>query len=78
MSLHVSWMRRILAPRSYLLICPWYQAEMEIERDAIYYEQLARVARLKASATDDPFLTVRLRNAAIRHERMRKLRLDSA
>ena len=52
---------------------------MEPERDAIYYEQLARVARMKASATDDPFLAIRLREAAIRHERMaRKLRRDSA
>ena len=53
--------------------------DMEPERDAIYYEQLARVARLKGSATDDPFLAIRLREAAIRHERMaRKLRRDSA
>lgn len=52
---------------------------MELVRDAIYYERLARVARMKASATDNPFLAVRLREAAIRHERMaRKLRRDSA
>jgi hypothetical protein len=52
---------------------------MEPERDAIYYEQLARVVSLKASPTDDPFLAARLREAAIRHERMaRKLRRDSA
>lgn len=42
---------------------------MEPIRDAIYYEQLARVARLKADATDDPFLALRLREAAVRHER---------
>jgi TfoX/Sxy family transcriptional regulator of competence genes len=38
-------------------------------RDSIYYLQLARVARLKADATDDPDLARRLREAAIRHER---------
>ena len=38
-------------------------------RDAIYYLQLARVARLKADATDDPDLARRLREAAVRHER---------
>ncbi len=37
--------------------------------DAIYYAQLARVARLKANATDDADLARRLREAAIRHER---------
>ncbi|MDO9363427.1 MAG: hypothetical protein Q7T60_10915 [Sphingopyxis sp.] len=51
---------------------------MEPVRDAIYYEQLARVARLKANASDDPFLKVRLREAAIRHERTaRKMRRSS-
>ncbi|MBT2187581.1 hypothetical protein [Sphingobium nicotianae] len=39
-------------------------------RDAIYYQQLARVARLKADTTDDPYLARRLREAAIKHERM--------
>jgi hypothetical protein len=38
-------------------------------RDAIYYEQLARVARLKADAAEDKDLARRLREAAIRHER---------
>jgi hypothetical protein len=38
-------------------------------RDSIYHLQLARVARLKADATDDPDLARRLREAAIRHER---------
>lgn len=48
---------------------------MEPIRDAIYYEQLARVARMKADASGDPFLALRLREAAIRHERTaRKLR----
>lgn len=42
---------------------------MEEIRDAIYYEQLARVARMKAAATDDPDLSLRLREAAIKHER---------
>lgn len=38
-------------------------------RDAIYFEQLARVARLKADASGDPDLTRRLREEAIKHER---------
>lgn len=38
-------------------------------RDAIYYLQLARVARMKADATDDPDLARRLREAAVRNER---------
>ena len=42
---------------------------MEEVRDAIYYEQLARVARLKADAAGDPDLARRLREAAIKHER---------
>lgn len=42
---------------------------MEESRDSIYYLQLARVARLKADATDDADLARRLREAAIRHER---------
>ena len=50
-------------------------AVVEMIRDSIYYEQLARVARLKADASDDPFLALRLREAAIRHERTaRRLR----
>jgi hypothetical protein len=48
---------------------------MDQIRDSIYYEQLARVARLKANATDDPFLARRLREAAVRHEqKARKLK----
>ena len=48
---------------------------MDQIRDSIYYEQLARVARLKAHATDDPFLALRLREAAVKHERKaRKLK----
>jgi hypothetical protein len=44
-------------------------------RDAIYYEQLARVARLKAAASDDADVTRRLREAAVKHERQaRRLR----
>ncbi len=50
---------------------------MEPIRDAIYYEQLARVARMKADASDDPFLALRLREAAVKHERKaRKLRRE--
>lgn len=50
-------------------------AVVEPIRDSIYYEQLARVARRKADASDDPFLALRLREAAIKHERMaRRLR----
>ena len=48
---------------------------MDQIRDSIYFEQLARVARLKANATDDPFLARRLREAAVRHEqKARKLK----
>ncbi len=48
---------------------------MEVIRDAIYHEQLARVARIKADASTDPFLQRRLREAAILHERTaRKMR----
>lgn len=48
---------------------------MDQIRDSIYYEQLARVARLKANASDDPFLARRLREAAVRHEqKARKLK----
>ena len=42
---------------------------MEPIHDAIYHEQLARVARNKADHSDDPFLARRLREAAILHER---------
>jgi hypothetical protein len=49
--------------------------DVETIRDSIYYEQLARVARLKADTSDDPFLALRLREAAIKHERTaRRLR----
>ena len=48
---------------------------MDQIRDSIYYEQLARVARLKANASDDPFLARRLREAAVKHEqKARKLK----
>jgi len=43
---------------------------MDQIRDAIYHDQMARVARRKAELTDDPFLARRLREAAVRHERM--------
>ena len=42
---------------------------LEVIRDATYYEQLARVGRLKADATDDADLARRLREAAIKYER---------
>lgn len=42
---------------------------MDELRDSIYYLQLARVARLKADATDDPDLARRLREAAVINER---------
>lgn len=52
---------------------------MEIVRDAGSHEALARAAREKADATDDPDLARRLREAAIRHERKaRQLRRLSA
>lgn len=48
---------------------------MEPIRDAIYFEQLARIARAKANSCGDQFLAIRLREAAVRHERTaRKLR----
>lgn len=43
---------------------------MEELRDEIYYLQLARAARQRADATDDADVARRLREAAIRHERM--------
>ena len=42
---------------------------METARDAIYYQQLARVARMKADRSDDPDVARRLREAAVVHER---------
>lgn len=42
---------------------------MDELRDSIYHEQMARVARLKAQATADADLALRLKEAAIRHER---------
>ena len=52
---------------------------MEPIRDAIYYEQMARVARRKAELTDDPFLARRLREAGIRHERTaRRMRREAS
>lgn len=52
---------------------------MDQIRDAIYYEQLARVARLKADAAADPFLALRLREAAVRHERTaRRMRREES
>jgi len=46
------------------------KSAMQDPRDDIYYLQLARVARLKADASDDPDVARRLREAAIKHERM--------
>lgn len=42
---------------------------MEQDRDAIYYMQLARVARRKADSIKDSDVTRRLREAAVKHER---------
>lgn len=48
-----------------------------MEHDSIYYVQLARAARVKADTLDDPDVARRLREAAVRHERMaRKLLLQ--
>lgn len=48
-------------------------------RDAIYYEQLARMARLKAAASEDGDVARRLREAAIKYERQaRRLRREDA
>jgi hypothetical protein len=50
---------------------------MEELRDSVYFQQLARVARLKAAGIEDPDLALRLREAAIKHERMaRRLRVE--
>jgi len=44
-------------------------------KDAIYFEQLARAARLKADAANDADVALRLREAAGKHERhARRLR----
>jgi len=52
---------------------------MEPTRDAIYYQQLARVARQKASNCEDADVARRLREAAVLHERTarRLLRLEN-
>lgn len=48
-------------------------------RDAIYFEQLARVARLKAAESADADVARRLREAAIKYERRaRRLRRTEA
>ena len=48
-------------------------------RDAVYWEQLARVASLKAAASEDSDLRIRLREAAIKHERRaREMRQSDA
>jgi len=44
-------------------------AAMNERRDAIYYQQLARVARLRADSCGDSDVARRLREAAIVHER---------
>lgn len=50
---------------------------MEALRDTVYYQQLARVARLKAAGTGDADLARRLREAAVRYERKAR-QLDMA
>ncbi len=42
---------------------------MQPIRDAIYFQQLARVARMKADASGDPRLARALREAAVTDER---------
>ena len=53
-----------------------------IARDSVYYLQLARAARLKAAATTDHDLSLRLREAAVLHERkarqLKRLETDVA
>ena len=44
-------------------------APVEQIRDATYYEQLARVARMKATTSEDKDVALRLREAAIKNER---------
>lgn len=41
-----------------------------IQHDSIYHTQLARAARVKADQLEDPDIARRLREAAVRHERM--------
>jgi hypothetical protein len=54
------------------------RALVEQIRDATYYELLARVARLKANASGDKDVALRLREAAIKNERKaRQLRRTS-
>ena len=42
---------------------------MEAPKDAIYYAQLARIARIKAAESDDADLVRRFREAAVKYER---------
>lgn len=64
---------------SVLVIPSCYRRLMEIPRDAIYFDQLARVARVKAAECGDPVLAIRLREQAIKHERTaRKLRREES
>jgi hypothetical protein len=52
---------------------------VDVIRTVEAHEELARAAREKADATDDPDLAIRLRETAIKHERMaRKLRRNGA
>lgn len=69
----------ILGHFSVLVIPSCYRQLMEIPRDAIYFDQLARVARVKAAECGDPVLAIRLREQAIKHERTaRKLRREES
>lgn len=48
------------------------------EHDSIYHAQLARAARVKADSLNDPDVARRLRETAIKHERMaRRLQQQS-
>jgi hypothetical protein len=58
-----------LKPGADITPYPVIWGTVEELRDAIYYEQLARVARQKAAAAKDSDVALRLREAAIKHER---------
>ena len=47
-------------------------------RDSVYFEHLAKAARIKASETRDKDVSLRLRETAIRHERTaRRMRREA-
>jgi hypothetical protein len=48
------------------------------EHDSIYHAQLARAARVKADSLNDPDVARRLRETAIKHERMARRLLQQS